>query len=175
MRWDRMAYGIIITAILACAIYARSEVTTLCHVYWETGNYTKGIASRHSHISTNDVHWMRSHTPALNAPSFTFVGQVQYGWIDLKWCETLGGEWYPVVAPSTQYGGVRRFRVYMHPQSELTERMLASKQGFFKLDTHREQQLVRINMSGFFPVVGGTPVNLNKVGSAITPLVLGDK
>lgn len=149
-------------ALIICAV-------VLLHPYWETGNYTQDIVDRlraededrairwdgtrepkYDHITTNTVHWMQAHT-TTNAPSFTFDAWAEYGWVSLEWCDELGGKWEAVVDGRIGHYEYASFRVYMHPQSELTQRMLASDAGFFRLTNRWRHRILNLSMDGFFP------------------------
>ncbi len=147
------------TALVICAV-----TNVLFHPWWETGNYTSPPSK------TNQVHWMRAHT-TTNAPYFHIKAGSQYGWLHLEWSASLTEpSWFLLNHNHKQYpyvleevvedatNGVRHFtytaptfKVYMHPESEVTKRMLEAKSGFFRQRTHRDSKIYWVDMKGFWP------------------------
>ena len=124
------------------------------------------LIPRYTWDMTNRVHWTRAHT-TTNAPSFKFTGYAHRGRIHLEWCESLGDEWNRVASPQGQLRGTNVFRVYMHPDSDLTKRMLQSEHGFFRLKTEWDTKMLSIDMRGFFPA--NTNASTNVTGGTSGP------
>lgn len=141
----------------------------LLHPYWETGNYEASVLEKNGLplAMTNQTHWMKAHT-TTNGPSFHIVGYSQYGWIHFVWTDNLTNEWERINCNNQQYHGWWKdtylgngvtqidyqppiFKVYMHPDSEVTKRMLRSTTGFFKQTTHWESKTCKVDMTGFWP------------------------
>ena len=137
----------------------------LCHPWWECKN-----------------NWMKAHT-TKEAPSFEITCGQRYGWINIYWSESLTKpEWMQVYSGGqhgTKFGehelDMVRFRIYMHPKSPVTVKMVLAKSGFFKLYTPNygytqyggsfidwfkepDARIESINMDGFWPeLVGPVP------------------
>jgi hypothetical protein len=101
------------TALLATNI--------LLHPYWEIEYYP----------GTDEIWWMRAHT-TTNAPFFYVTSDAEHGWTSFRWTDDLvGGEWEKINFNHEQYFGPCVFKIYMHPQSELTAKMMVDMSGFF--------------------------------------------
>ncbi len=143
-------------------IQETNNVITLSHPWWETGNYTSNVVARfraqdawranrygdrtdawgikqaqprYSGITTNTVHWMRAHNDmSEGTPYLTFTGWHRYGWIRLFWRESLTeGKWLNIASTSTQHYGVHNFKVYFHPKSKTTQKIINANTGFFRM------------------------------------------
>ena len=167
--------------LIFIASTALAETNILFHPYWEVHRYDhhdielidRVNGGNHSNL-LGMVWWMKAHT-TTNAPSFHIEAGSQYGWFDLEWAENLSGPWHQINFNHHQYPytselyktetnetGVviaqhyRRkapvFKVYMHPESDVTKRMMKSKSGFFKQRTHWDNKIYRADMSGFWPL-----------------------
>ena len=160
----------------------------LCHPWWEVHCYDEEDielidrvnGGSHSNL-LGKTWWMKAHT-TKEAPSFEITCGQRYGWINIYWSESLTKpEWMQVYSGGqhgTKFGAqidMVRFRIYMHPKSPVTARMVLAKSGFFKLSTPNygsitcdgsfidwfnepDARIESINMDGFWPeLVGPVP------------------
>jgi hypothetical protein len=95
--------------------------------------------------------WMKAHTTTASAPLVELVAWSEHGWIRFEWCDSLGGEWMPVAKSHHQHHGKNTYQIYMHPMSEVTQRMLESEAGFFRIGTHWNNKIYSVDMSEVFP------------------------
>jgi len=144
----------------------------------------KWLTPKYSWDMTNRVHWMRAHT-TTNAPAFHIKAGSQYGWLSLEWSASLTEpSWFSLNHNHKQYpyvleevveaatNGVRlfthtapTFKVYMHPESDVTKRMLEAKSGFFRQRTRWNNQIYWVDMTGFFPEPEIPPTPLRAAGT----------
>jgi len=161
----------------------------LCHPWWEVHCYDEEDielidrvnGGSHSNL-LGKTWWMKAHT-TKEAPSFEITCGQRYGWINIYWSESLTKpEWMKVYSGGqhgTKFGeqelDMVRFRIYMHPKSPVTVKMVLAKSGFFKLYTPNygymqygarfidwfnepDARIESINMDGFWPeLVGPVP------------------
>lgn len=120
---------------------------------------------KYSHITTNTVHWMKAHAPEYTntTPYIEIKAWHRWGWMNIYWKERLTDpKWETVCYVHDQHWGVNLYRIYMHPKSELTQRMLNSKTGFFSqncgtytingvLQKYQMGKIYSFDMSNFFP------------------------
>ena len=150
-------------------VIAALATNVLFHPWWETGNYTSNMCARNgmNMEMTNKVHWMMAHT-TTNAPSFHLKAWAEHGWTTFEWTDSLTtGTWWMINCNHKQYfGQLHRnwtsngllewretpvFKVYMHPESVVTKKMLASDAGFFRQKTHWRSRIIKVDMEGFWP------------------------
>lgn len=167
----KKATKLVALAALMCSAALATEIV-VPHAYWETGNYSSNAASGYANITTNTVHWMKAHVDtSTNSPSFTVTAWHEWGWFNLYWKERLTDEvWERVVWCRDQHWGINTYRIFMHPESSLTKRMLESDTSFFSQSPkgpyeYRDrygharvhEKIYSIDMTGFFPPVIQAP------------------
>lgn len=158
-------------------IIAAAVTNVLFHPYWEKGNYTSNIVAKNDWpmSRTNDVHWFRAHT-TTNAPSFHITAVAQHGWTSFLWKSDLNdAKWEQINCNHKQYRSPV-FKVYMHPDSLITQKMLASNCGYFKMGTHWNYEILEVDMQGFWPKPFQSPRSLYSLStrSEEPPPVPGD-
>lgn len=122
-------------------------------------NTTRRWITRKYHWSmTNQVHWMKCHVAPSNSPSIEVTMYSQYGHLNLYWTESLTNpKWIRLFNTSSKYQGMRRFKILMHPNSDVTKKLLAGKSGFFTQNpnpmSNRFYYIAKLDMTGLWPTV----------------------
>lgn len=169
--WETGNYSSNVVAELVLNEQARlADVNERVSIIGTNATTIEWLKPKYNWDLTNQVNWMVCHVAPTNSPTISMYAWEADGIYEIQWRESLtSGKWERVTFIEGRHpDGIKHIIIRMHPTSELTNRMLASTTGFFRINQNgyekwinqymngkwkRSNKIYNINLSEFFPIV----------------------